>query len=358
MSKPRPRRMYKQRSCFVPLCTTGYRPSTKRISMFSAPRDPARLSEWETRIRRADKRLTPAAVVCERHFEDSCIERTFKIVVDGVVNEIARDIPRLKPNAVPTVFEDYSAHPVPKKPFRRKAISFCEQEAAHGPGERDGEAKTAESCFTLDEESESRDDVSFSGESARSAESEHEEHLGSREGEADTTCEKPSGNGCTSPNCRKGHPFNDIQIPKTWTKVPCLSEGSLAYGCCQMQENIFSHLFIERMVVFGAASPDQAAVTATVYLRGRESFKEVLTTRCEAEEFIKDIDAVSLCNGCGVKPTSSKCTSYREMYFAEKCLIIAGSKGESCVRCKHARKLAQRKICKVKNKGSARRPEI
>lgn len=327
--------------------------------MFCAPLDPARLLEWEKRIRRADRRLTPAASVCERHFEDSCIERSFKIVINGVVNEIARELPRLKPDAVPTIFEDYPAHPVPKQ-NKRKAISYCEQEAAHDLNKQDGETKAAESCFTIDEESESRDNFCFSGESAGSAESEDEEYHSSREEEADTTCDNPNGNGCTrtSPNCRTGHAFDDIQVPATWTRVPCLSEGSLAYACCEMQESTFSHLFLERMVVFGAALPDQAPVTATVYLRGRESFKEILTTRCEAEEFIKDIDAVSLCEGCGVKPTSTKYTSYREMYFAEKCLIIAGSKGESCERCKHVQKLEQRKMCKVKNnKRSNRRPE-
>ncbi|KAH8029550.1 hypothetical protein HPB51_001275 [Rhipicephalus microplus] len=56
---------------------------------------------------RPDKKLTSSAVVCERHFEESDIERTFKIVVNGVVNEIPREAPLLKRDAVPTIFDDY-----------------------------------------------------------------------------------------------------------------------------------------------------------------------------------------------------------------------------------------------------------
>ncbi|KAL1460331.1 hypothetical protein MTO96_027554 [Rhipicephalus appendiculatus] len=67
------------------------------------------------RIKRADRRLTPKAVACERHFESGYIERYFQITVNGVVNEIARDKARLKPDAVPTVCEDYPTHLVPKK---------------------------------------------------------------------------------------------------------------------------------------------------------------------------------------------------------------------------------------------------
>ncbi|KAH6946701.1 hypothetical protein HPB50_014615 [Hyalomma asiaticum] len=59
----------------------------------------ARLAEWDRRIKRADRRLTPTAVVCEKHFDESFIERAFAITVNGVVNKIPHDKPRLKPDA-------------------------------------------------------------------------------------------------------------------------------------------------------------------------------------------------------------------------------------------------------------------
>ncbi|KAH9385095.1 hypothetical protein HPB48_027135 [Haemaphysalis longicornis] len=100
----------------------GYRSNEEKVSLFTAPTDPARLAEWESKIKRADRRLTPKAVVCERHFESGYIERYFQTTVNGVVNEIARDKPRLKPDAVPTIFEDYPTHLVPKKAVIRKLI--------------------------------------------------------------------------------------------------------------------------------------------------------------------------------------------------------------------------------------------
>ncbi|KAH7968816.1 hypothetical protein HPB52_011490 [Rhipicephalus sanguineus] len=52
----------------------------------------------EAVIHRTRKRpsTTPKAVVCGRHFGNDCIERSFQITVSGVVNEIARENPRLR----------------------------------------------------------------------------------------------------------------------------------------------------------------------------------------------------------------------------------------------------------------------
>ncbi|KAH9360324.1 hypothetical protein HPB48_012149 [Haemaphysalis longicornis] len=71
------------------------------MSLFKAPTDPSLLSEWAKRIKRADRKLTPNAVVCEKHFGDNCTKRSFKITVNGVVDEIPRDKLRVKLDAVP-----------------------------------------------------------------------------------------------------------------------------------------------------------------------------------------------------------------------------------------------------------------
>ncbi|XP_049275539.1 uncharacterized protein LOC119371913 isoform X1 [Rhipicephalus sanguineus] len=370
-NKPKAKGRYKQSCCFVPYCRSGYRSNLKRASLFRAPLDPVRLSEWEESIGRTDKKLTSSAVVCERHFEESCIERTFRIVIDGVVNEIPREAPLLKRDAVPTVFEDYAICSNRKFPCRKLVSVVREQERAHESSERrNGGNCTSESRLDVDAVSDSQDDVDFTGEAALSSaesgdvectgESGDDECAGSVEEESAACDEEASEDGSTArPSTARpvAHAFEDIQIPSTWARVPCLGEGSLAYARCEMQVNNFSCLFIERMVVFGTVSADDGSVTATVYMRGRESFKEVLRTRCEAEEFIKDINAVSLCEGCGVKPTSTKFASYRDMYFAEKCLIIAGAKGESCVRCQHVRKLMQGQMGKQKSEGISTLPE-
>lgn len=76
-------------------------------------------------IKRADRRITPTAVVCENHFEEDCIERSFKVIVNDVVNEIAQEKPWLKSHAVPTKFENYPKHLVPKKAPKRKVRNIC-----------------------------------------------------------------------------------------------------------------------------------------------------------------------------------------------------------------------------------------
>ncbi|KAH7935828.1 hypothetical protein HPB52_014145 [Rhipicephalus sanguineus] len=52
------------------------------------------------------------------------------VTVNGVVNEIAREKPRLKPDAVPTVFEDYPTHLVPKQAAKCTVRNICDQEVA------------------------------------------------------------------------------------------------------------------------------------------------------------------------------------------------------------------------------------
>ncbi|KAL1480161.1 hypothetical protein MTO96_051267 [Rhipicephalus appendiculatus] len=94
--------------------------------MFAVPSDAARLAEWERLIKREDRKLTLTCVVCEKHFEDIYVERTFKVTVNGVVNEIARERPRLKPDAVPTVFDNYPSHLLPKKAAKRKVRNICD----------------------------------------------------------------------------------------------------------------------------------------------------------------------------------------------------------------------------------------
>uniref|UniRef100_A0A224Z0E4 Protein containing THAP domain n=1 Tax=Rhipicephalus zambeziensis TaxID=60191 RepID=A0A224Z0E4_9ACAR len=93
-------------TCFVPGCNSGYRSCKTKFSLFRAPKEPERLQQWARNIKRGGKTLDDACVVCERHFEPSFIERTFKIVIQGKVEEIPTDVPLLVKVAVPTIFPD------------------------------------------------------------------------------------------------------------------------------------------------------------------------------------------------------------------------------------------------------------
>lgn len=77
----------KDTTCFAPFCKSGYKSSRKglKVSLFSAPRDPELFKRWELALHRADKRLQPHSVVCERHFDQECIERDYKYMIEGNV---------------------------------------------------------------------------------------------------------------------------------------------------------------------------------------------------------------------------------------------------------------------------------
>ncbi|KAK8779660.1 hypothetical protein V5799_019000 [Amblyomma americanum] len=65
------------------------------------------------------------------------------------------------------------------------------------------------------------------------------------------------------------------------------------------------------MVAFAKPLLDGQSVVATVYLRGREKSKHIVTTCEEAETLIKEVSLTYLCDGCGIKPASGKHTSYK-----------------------------------------------
>ncbi|KAH8021775.1 hypothetical protein HPB51_016854 [Rhipicephalus microplus] len=95
-----------------------YRSCKTNFSLFRAPNKRERLQQWARNIKRGEKTQDDACVVCERHFELSFIERTFKISIQAKVEEISRDLPLLAKEAVPTVFPDppkYFSKPLSQK---------------------------------------------------------------------------------------------------------------------------------------------------------------------------------------------------------------------------------------------------
>ncbi|KAH9365175.1 hypothetical protein HPB48_008952 [Haemaphysalis longicornis] len=258
----------REKTCIVPLYRSGYRSNPEKVSMFAVPSDPVRLLEWERLIRREDRKLTATCVICERHFEDSHVERTFKVTVNGVVNELARERPRLKPDAVPTVFDNYPRHLLPKKTPKRKLRNLCDQ----APAKR---RKCDAGADVSNASPSPLDNVSV---------------------EPPIT-EQPSGNSCLQqqPSCVEAkHPFDALSIPATWVKLGEVPAGSVAYARYRAEKNNFAALYIEQMVTLGSV------MIATVYLRGNERSKHVLTTRLEAEELVRQTVLEVLCGGYGL----------------------------------------------------------
>ncbi|KAH7978912.1 hypothetical protein HPB49_007341 [Dermacentor silvarum] len=345
----KPKRQCKKRTCFVPLCRSGYRSNKDRVSLFAAQSDATRLAEWARMIRRTDRKLTPTAVVCEKHFESSLIERAFSITVNGVVHEIPRDKPRLKPDAIPTIFPEYPKHLVPKVPAKRKTRNLCEQDLEL-PAKRHRRAQSDASELCSAVESDESESLEGCGDHLNTAAPE----------ECTPRCSSETASAQNDEaqrlqtTCEIRHPFCDLSIPVSWMKVPSPPVESVAYAYCEAEVNNFATLFIEKMVLFEKPLPERQSVTATVYLRGREKSKQVLRTRDEAESLIKDVSLTALCGGCGLKPASKKHTSHRGMFFAEKCSLSTQSDGiESCVFCKYQRILAQNQAYRKKKREKA-----
>lgn len=326
----------------MPLCTSGYRSNQQNVSLFTALTVPSRLEEWERMIRRSDRRLTPTAVVGEKHFEEGCIERSFKVTVNGVVNEIAREKPRLKTDAVPTVFENYPKHIVPKKAPKRKIRNICQQGPA--PKRHRGNTKAQDREVDDNAGADRETDPPY-------------DSFDTKGGEARSESQAAPQSPNLRESCESLHPFDGILIPATWMKVPTPSGDALAYAFCEAEAHNFANLFIERMVSFAKALPEWGSVAATVYLRRREESTQVLASRYEAEVLVKKIAMLPLRCGCGMKPVSGKYSTYRNMYFVERCLLSTKIEGESCIHCKYSRILAQNQACRMKKRNEVVRSE-
>ncbi|KAH6926284.1 hypothetical protein HPB50_016394 [Hyalomma asiaticum] len=98
-------------------CNSGYRSCKAKFSLFRAPKEPERLQKWARNMKRSNKTLDDACVVCERHIEPSFIERTFNMVVQGNVEEFPRDVSLLAKEVVASAFPDalkYLSKPLPQ----------------------------------------------------------------------------------------------------------------------------------------------------------------------------------------------------------------------------------------------------
>jgi len=144
--------------CFVTHCESGYdseikfcrENNLKPKSLFQAPKvgeiihdfyfhsyhlsicnycvyysqDPKQLRLWQLAIPRLDKVLSPSNYVCEKHFSDRFIERSYRTKLpNGTEHVIPRERPLLLPNAVPSKFPGCPKYLSKKSPVKRKLPS-------------------------------------------------------------------------------------------------------------------------------------------------------------------------------------------------------------------------------------------
>ena len=76
------------------------------VSIFRFPKDPGLRTQWIKSVQRYREEWTDTAysVLCNKHFEDQCFESQSKIAASFDMKKV----PRLKPDAVTTIFSQPS----------------------------------------------------------------------------------------------------------------------------------------------------------------------------------------------------------------------------------------------------------
>lgn len=106
------------KTCWAPGCRTGYSgASTGKRHLFAVPKDAERRQHWNKCIPR-DAVLECHHVLCDLHFDEQYIIKTFDLMVNGELVKIPRERWTLTNDALPTTFPNlpaYLSKNVPKK---------------------------------------------------------------------------------------------------------------------------------------------------------------------------------------------------------------------------------------------------
>ncbi|XP_040076523.1 uncharacterized protein LOC115310148 isoform X4 [Ixodes scapularis] len=310
------KRQSRDSTCFVPGCRSGYRSCKEKFSLFRTPQDSARLQEWACKIKRDDRTLGEASVVCERHFEPQFIERTFKNVVQGQVIELPRSVPQLTKDAVPSVFPDapkYFSKPVPKK---RKERNLCDQVPL---------PLVKRHCVDVETQP-----------------------------DADLPISDASRDTALIRECL------DLLPAPPWTKINLDGNtDQITFAHCHLsEEGALGVLHVSRRIVLDFSAPQGSTPKATVYLRGKEIKNQSISSANDVKVLLHEIGSMKLCPGYGLKPMTKTFVCFNGCYFSAKCSLISES---PCLACKYMRKLSQnaasrkKRIIKAKKSASKSR---
>ncbi|KAH7964982.1 hypothetical protein HPB49_002727 [Dermacentor silvarum] len=107
------------KKCFVPGCHSGYASCKEPVSLFSAPKEEARLEAWRKAIPRSDRVLRSTDHVCEKHFDSCYVSKTWSAEHGGVVLASTTRRAVLSSDAVPTIFPNRTKY-LSKSVKRRK----------------------------------------------------------------------------------------------------------------------------------------------------------------------------------------------------------------------------------------------
>lgn len=96
----------------MPKCNSGYDSCKEKVSVFQAPKDAKLFSQWKNAVlpfARSDRPFTEKDFVCEKHFKDSDIIRTWTSI-DKKTKKVAMTVKlqrhRLKHGSIPSLFSN------------------------------------------------------------------------------------------------------------------------------------------------------------------------------------------------------------------------------------------------------------
>jgi hypothetical protein len=112
--------------CCVPGCNSNYDSALKTtqnnrgMSIFKFPKNEERKQAWLKAIPRDDFTPSSSSVVCQLHFHSTDIVRYDKhLQPDGSTKELLLNRPRLKDNAIPSIFPNLPSYLTKSKPKER-----------------------------------------------------------------------------------------------------------------------------------------------------------------------------------------------------------------------------------------------
>ncbi|XP_049511172.1 uncharacterized protein LOC125939784 [Dermacentor silvarum] len=277
--------------------------------------------------------LTRDSVVCERHFDESFIERTYRHVINGEVVEIPRDRPRLSDDAVPTLFPDAPKYFTKKAPVKRKDRNVCEQ---HGPAKK--------------------------RQKPNSVSRQQPEVLVQQQELEDPSVPEVGTSDAVHAVAEVQHAGLNLRLPdETWNKLTFRGEhDSAVYGVCELEGEQVDHILLPKLVKFKANSCQQNSLCCFVYLRGKLHSQCTVSSQEEGQSVLDSTHALTLCRGCGIRPEKQgQYVIFAGNCFSAKCTYVCES-GGSCIHCKYLRKLVQNQMSRKRRNGrvSKRRKKL
>jgi Transposase protein/THAP domain len=110
------------KTCWAPGCRTGYDgKNVDKRHMFAVPTDQSRRLQWNRKIPR-DGVLKPSHSLCDLHFDERYIVKTFDVIVNGKVTKIPRERWMLTDDALPTIFPNLPSYLSTKPPKQRRLV--------------------------------------------------------------------------------------------------------------------------------------------------------------------------------------------------------------------------------------------